>query len=278
MPAAAQELYLSCAMVKRGTFYTGTSNIVLPITRKDFPEGYKDASRLRYYSSLFNSLEVNSSFYKVPKRDTFAKWANDVPDDFRFTVKLWREITHQRKLTYNPDNISRFMQAADGTGAKKGCLLIQFPASITEEYHESVHTILSIIQQHNHAPAWKVCVELRHTSWYATDSTIQMLDDCQASLTGHDMPKSKNLPWTNRRVMNLRFHGEAGDYRDSYTPDALTDYAHHIDEWLGKGNDVYAYFNNTLGEAFNNARYLQTAVNALQKGKRSTSSRKAVHH
>jgi uncharacterized protein YecE (DUF72 family) len=265
-------------MAKRGTLYIGTSNIVLPVARKDFPEGYREMSRLRYYSSLFNSLEVNSSFYKVPKRDTFAKWANDVPDDFRFTVKLWREITHRRKLTYDPDDISLFMQAADGTGAKKGCLLVQFPASITEEYHESVHTILSIIQQHNHAPAWKVCVELRHTSWYNTDSTLQMLNECDASLTGHDMPKSKTLPWTSRRTLNIRFHGEAGDYRGSYTPDALDDYAHRIDEWIGKGNDVYVYFNNTLGEAFNNARYLQEAVKILQKDKRSTYPPQTIHH
>jgi len=257
-------------MAKRGTLYIGTSNITLPAAKKDFPENYRETSRLHYYSSLFNSLEVNSSFYKVPKQDTFEKWASEVPDNFRFTIKLWREITHQPKLAYNPDDISLFMQAAQGIGNKKGCLLIQFPASITEEYHDSVRTILSLVQQHNHAPTWKVCVELRHTSWYKTNSTIHMLNEHNASMTGHDMPKSKTLPWTSRRAMNLRFHGEAGDYRGGYTPDALVVYAARIDEWLRKGNDVYAYFNNTLGEAFNNALYLRGAVNAMQENDRST--------
>lgn len=68
------------------TFYSGTSNIVVPIKQADYPSEYSGASRLRYYDSLFSSVEINSSFYKVPKAVTVEKWRESVPAQFRFTI------------------------------------------------------------------------------------------------------------------------------------------------------------------------------------------------
>lgn len=246
---------------KRGTLFTGTSNIVLPVTKKDFPVAFRSASRLNYYSSLFNSLEVNSTFYKLPLPGTFEKWANDVPDDFRFTIKLWQEITHRKKLAYSPADIRIFMQAASRTGKKKGCLLVQFPASITTDYTRTVAEILEQLVELNTAPRWQICIEFRHNSWYDA-TTTKMLVITGVSLVGHDMPKSKTAPHDSSPTMYLRFHGPTGDYRGGYTPETLQIHAHQIDTWLSRGKDVYVYFNNTLGDAFNNAQYLQAIAGA----------------
>src|SRR3954462_9251211 len=108
--------------------YTGTSNIVLPVPNKQhFPLHYQTKSRLCYYASLFNSLEVNSTFYKIPMPSTIQRWADDVPSDFKFTFKLWKGITHNKELAFAYNDIDRFMQSINKTSDKRGCLLIQFP-------------------------------------------------------------------------------------------------------------------------------------------------------
>src|ERR1700755_1217681 len=77
--------------VKTGVYRSGTSGLVLAEPNKlAYPEVYRNGSRLAYYATLFNSIEVNSSFYKIPRQITFARWATEVPDGFRFTVKMWK--------------------------------------------------------------------------------------------------------------------------------------------------------------------------------------------
>src|ERR1043165_6254219 len=97
----------------KGIFRIGTSNIVVPGNKQSYPPEFREKSRLNYYSSFFNSLEVNSSFYKVPMPATFEKWSEDVPGDFEFSVKLWKEITHVTELNSELDHIRKFLAAAD---------------------------------------------------------------------------------------------------------------------------------------------------------------------
>src|ERR1700759_3590417 len=123
--------------------YAGTSGLVLPVPNKAaFPPEYRDKSRLAYYASLFNSIEINSSFYKVPMASTVKKWAADVPDDFRFTFKLWRGVTHNKQLAFNPDDLARFMSVVNNASNKAGCLLVQFPKSITIAYINQLRLLL----------------------------------------------------------------------------------------------------------------------------------------
>lgn len=82
-------------------YYSGISGLILPVPNKEhYPAEFKEKSRLCYYASLFSSIEVNSSFYRIPQAKTIAKWADDVPADFKFTFKLWRGITHEKGLVF----------------------------------------------------------------------------------------------------------------------------------------------------------------------------------
>jgi len=239
-----------------GHFSIGTSNIVLPGPKKEFPPDFHNKSRLHYYSTLFNSLEVNSSFYKVPMLRTFERWREETIPGFRFTVKLWKGITHVKKLAYDPLDIENFMMAANGIGDKKGCLLIQFPASINSDYTKVVQQILDRIKKGNRGKRWSIAVEFRHISWY-TRETFTMLDKFKACVVLHDMPASKNeTVRTKADFVMTRYHGIKGDYRGSYSKAFLKREAGKIKQWLQMGKDVYAYFNNTLGEAFENAKTL----------------------
>lgn len=244
-----------------GHFSIGTSNIVLPGPKKDFPAAFQNKSRLHYYSTIFNSLEVNSSFYKVPLLRTFERWKEETLPEFRFSVKLWKGITHAKNLAYNPVDIDNFMLAANGIGEKKGCLLIQFPASIKSDYTGVVRQILQRIKNTDRGgKRWKIAVEFRHISWY-TQATFSMLDKFKAGIVLHDMPSSKNeTVRTKADFVMIRYHGMKGDYRGSYSRTFLKKEAGKINQWLTMGKDVYAYFNNTLGGAFENAKTLSNYI------------------
>lgn len=235
-----------------GQFFSGTSNIVLPPGGKAaFPQKFQDKSRLCYYSSLFNSLEVNSSFYKIPMERTVRRWAEETNEGFRFTFKLFKEITHNKFRIIDETLVEKFMQAISGAGNKMGCLLIQFPPSIV--YNKVyLKRLLDVIKLHDLINRSSISVEFRHPSWYRED-TYELLAAYNATMVIQDMPKSATPivePWTD--FIFLRFHGPAGDYRSSYEDDVLLDYAQLIQEWMSEGKTVYAYFNNTMGDAFQN--------------------------
>ncbi len=100
-------------------FYSGTSGLVLPVPQSLYPTEFQDKSRLEYYASLFNSVEINSSFYKMPMISTVSKWAESVGDHFQFTFKLSKIITHVKGLDFNVEDIELFMQRIENIHNKK---------------------------------------------------------------------------------------------------------------------------------------------------------------
>jgi uncharacterized protein YecE (DUF72 family) len=238
---------------KRGLVRIGTSNVVIPGNKKTFPEAFQLKSRLHYYSSLFNTVEVNSCFYKTPLLSTYEKWSLDVPGDFQFSLKLSKEITHAKNLEGELSCMDNFLRSAGGIGKKKGCLLVQFPGKITLDYFTKVEAIMSELQIHDPSNEWRKAIEFRHASWY-TGETFELLDEYGAAMVLHDIPKGKNIDEPGKTdFIYIRFHGPKGDYRDSYTDNFLRQKAAQINVWLYEGKDVYVYFNNTIGSAFDNA-------------------------
>ena len=247
-------------MSYKDSIYTGTSNIVLPVPNKlSFPPDYQDKSRLCYYASLFNSLEVNSSFYKVPMPSTVQKWAADVPADLKYTFKLWRDITHNKDLVFKPQDLEKFMHAINGAGDKKGCLLIQFPPSLGININQ-LRILLDAIVIIDSEREWKVAVEFRNKSWY-TDDVYELLENYHMAMVIQDMPKSAT-PFIDTDVpfVFLRFHGPNGGYRGSYTDEHLAEYASYITNWQDDGKTVFAYFNNTMGDALQNVITLDRMI------------------
>lgn len=244
-----------------GSYRSGTSNIVLPVPNKQaFPPGFRDKSRLAYYSSLLNSLEVNSSFYKVPRGATVSKWAGEVPDQFVFTFKLWQEITHIKGFAYKQDAVLHFMEQIDRVGLKKGCLLVQFPPSLTMEKYGQLESLLETLQGVVPEHGWKIALEFRHPSWYIGE-VFELADEYACSVVLHDIPKSANRQLNEKATfVYLRFHGPAGDYRGGYSAAFLQQQAQQILQWRQEGKDVYAYFNNTIGDAFKNVTMLNQLV------------------
>jgi uncharacterized protein YecE (DUF72 family) len=244
-------------------FYGGTSGLVLPFSKSQFPLDFQDKPRLSYYASLCNSIEVNSSFYRTPKSSTVSKWASEVPDDFKFTFKLSKGITHNKNLVFELADVDNFIRIISNVGYKKGCLLVQFPPSIKIDKVLEIENLLACIHSFNPNNEWKVAVEFRHKSWYQ-NYIYDLLHHFKTSLVLQDMPDSATpMLEIFEDFVYLRFHGPAGSYREIYPDDFLYEYAQYIKNWREDGKIVYCYFNNTIGEAFRNLQTLSAYIGNL---------------
>ena len=247
-------------MTANNKLYAGSSGLVLPVPQSKYPQEFQGKSRLQYYSSLFNTVEINSSFYKNPQRSTVSKWAESVPDRFRFTFKLSKAVTHAKGLGFNDADIDEFMKVINYVEDKKGCLLVQLPPKLTIESIIQLERLLETLHDVNPDNGWKIAVEFRNNAWYH-EETYHLLSHNNAAMVIQDLPASATPVITSSKAgfMYLRFHGTEPRYRGSYTGEVLKGYANLVKEGLKRG-DVYAYFNNTMGNAYENLQTLTSLV------------------
>lgn len=237
-------------------YFSGTSNLVLPVKNKTFfPPEFREKTRLTYYSSLFNSLEVNASFYRMPICRTLIKWSGEVPSDFAFSFKLIKDVTHAEKGKFRLECVQRFMQVLQST-PNRGCLLIQLPPKFRRDIPG-----LSALLAELSAFGWPVAVEFRNREWY-DDKVFSMLSAFDCALVLHDMKKCASpMETTSSKYVYLRFHGPEGNYRGTYDDNFLYEYAQYIKDWISEGKIIFSYFNNTLGAAAQNLQTLDRFVN-----------------
>lgn len=250
--------------ISEAGFYSGTSGIMLPVKNKQFfPPEFADKSRLTYYAAFFNSIEINSSFYKIPMASTVVKWAEQVPENFRFTFKLWRGITHNKGLTFDGADVGKFMQTINQVGLKKGCLLVQFPPGLKIIMASQLEKLLIEITKADTNREWNIALEFRNESWY-DDRIFDLCDRHEVGIVAHDKRGSaSSVPDLDANFKYLRFHGPGGDYKGDYSDDFLYDNALVASEWTQEGKDVYAYFNNTVGAAIKNLNTLNSDFSAI---------------
>jgi uncharacterized protein YecE (DUF72 family) len=239
-------------------FYSGASGIVVPHKQKDYPAEFQGASRLTYYASMFNSIEINSSFYKLPKAATVKKWNDSVPGNFRFTFKLLKTLTHNKGLQFNSEDTAKLLEAISPIENKKACLLVQLPPSIKREREEELAALLEDLS--GEAKRWKIAVEFRDNSWYHRP-VYRMLQQYGATMVEQDLPASATPhAEVSGQFSYYRFHGPEGGYRGSYDDSVLEAYAKRIQTEMKNGKEVYAYFNNTMGNALGNLIRLNEIV------------------
>lgn len=232
--------------------YSGTSGLVLPFTKSDFPEQFRCKTRLEYYSTLFNSIEINSIFYKLPRAETLQNWSEQVPPDFRFTFKLSKSITHSPQLNFDIQDLERFLTVINNVGQKKGCILAQFPPSFTITNFQALHYLLKTFNESALSEKWKLALEFRNASWNQNE-VYELLDSYGASMVWHDL-YSLEPQWDvyDQDIMYVRFHGPEPRYRGNYSDAYLTEKATIIKNYLKENKQVYIYFNNTMGAAYHN--------------------------
>jgi uncharacterized protein YecE (DUF72 family) len=224
-----------------------------------YPDRGASGSWLARYAEVFDTVEVNATFYRLPKGDTVARWAEMTPDGFVFAAKASRYLTHVRRLRELPPGIAllyeRIQPIVDA--AKLGPILWQLPRTFARD-DERLGSALRDLPPGRHA------FEFRHQSWYA-DEVYALLAEHRAALVVADRAGSTAAPWIDTAGWwYLRFHHGRGR-EGLYTRSQLRSWAERIGEARG---DVYAYFNNDWnGYALVNARTLLGLVGSLQEAR-----------
>lgn len=234
--------------------------MALPVPTSQFPPPFQGKSRLHYYASLYNSVEVNSIFYKLPRTSTIVNWRESVPDHFRFTFKVSKTITHVKGLQFAAKDVDDFIKTVNHIDNKKGCLLAQFPPSLTIDKLNELQKLLEALGEATQNNPWRIAMEFRNSSWYEHE-VYELLEEFTVGLVVHDIPASTTpLNKVTSNFIYLRFHGPEPRYRGDYSDFVLKRYADYIKAWIGEEKTVFAYFNNTMGAAIKNLQTLNSYV------------------
>jgi uncharacterized protein YecE (DUF72 family) len=213
-------------------------------------------SHLEHYSSRFNSVEINSSFYRQHERATYERWAAATGRDFRFSVKIPRSISHDRKLRGCKRELESFLGTVCGLGAKLAVLLLQLPP--TAEWDPEVSKkFFRLLRERTDVAI--VC-EPRHRTW-AGARVERLFQDFKIALVSADparLPRSWELP---AGIQYHRLHGSPRVYWSSYTPGYLQALAARITADRAILPEVWCIFDNTAaGAAWSNAEVLNARL------------------
>jgi uncharacterized protein YecE (DUF72 family) len=217
-----------------------------------YPKGCPVSRWLEYYATLFDTVEINNTFYRLPKREAVARWVEQTPEDFVFAVKMSRYITHIKRLTDLEGGIARFYERIEplARSPKIGPVLWQLPPTFKRNDERLAEALDAL-------PPGRHCLEFREPSWYA-DEVYALLRDHGAALVIPDSPKylfrtlELTADWTF-----IRFHHGSRGRRGNYSESELEEWAQRIEDWRREA-DVYVYFNNDWeGFAVENGRWLR---------------------
>ena len=204
-----------------------------------YPKGCPQRGWFDHYSSVFDTVELNTSFYRLPAPESFEKWRDQAPPDFRYAVKAPRFITHMKKLQDCSDPVDEFLGRARKLGDRIGPILYQLPPrwSFNQERLEEFIALLPTDLNH--------VFEFRETSWI-TEPVLDLLDAKGIAFCVHDMQGSVTPRWASGQIAYLRFHGGEGKYWGRYPDELLSGWANWILSQARSGRDVWAYFNNDI--------------------------------
>ena len=236
-----------------GKIFIGTSGWVYPHWKSLFyPEDLVEREWLKFYANNFSTVELNASFYHLPKEKTFEGWHKRTPADFVFAVKGSRFITHVRKLNNCREPLDNLLQAAVHLKEKLGPIFFQFPPSLKAD-PQKLENFIELLP-----PKKRFAFEFRHPSWF-TDEIYTILRKANCALIASDTPSYPYAEVPTADFMYLRLHGHKQLYVSSYFKNQLKEYTEKIKVWSANGGvgDVFVFFDNDFNaNAVKNAKEL----------------------
>jgi len=202
-----------------------------------YPDGLSGDEFLRYYAKSFRTVEINNSFYKMPEKRTLRRWSRTVPDDFIFSLKASRYITHMKKLKDPGKPVSKLLETASALGGKLGPVLFQLPPKWRVN-HERLESFLeSLPGGHRYA------LELRDPSWF-DDDVYAILEKHGAAFCIFEIGGLRSPEVVTSDIVYVRLHGPGAAYKGRYPEDTLSEWALRIKKWRRREKEVYFYFDN----------------------------------
>ncbi|MBU7047181.1 MAG: DUF72 domain-containing protein [Theionarchaea archaeon] len=221
-----------------------------------YPGEIKKGKMLDFYSQEFNLVEINSTFYALPNKYAVLAWNRKTPDDFVFTSKIPKEITHKRFLKNSEPVFKEFyslMHPLVDSG-KLGCFLIQLPPKFSTEFKEQLREFLNFLPD-----SINFAVEFRHTSWDDIDD-YSFLEEHNTAFAVTDSVKMKPQPRITADFGYVRWHGRNPKhwYDYEYTEEELQEWLPRVEHMQESTEKLYLQFNNhPRGQAIRNARTLK---------------------
>jgi uncharacterized protein YecE (DUF72 family) len=219
-----------------------------------YPDDVPQRKWFEYYCEFFNTVELNVTFYRVPTLETFKGWYDRSPEDFKFTVKAPRLITHYKKFKNITTEIDNFYSiVTKGLKEKLGTVLFQLHPRF--EYSEEN---LALLIKHMD-PTYSNVIEFRHSTWWQPE-VVKALKKNHITFCSISYPQLPDDVIRTSPVMYYRFHGVPQLYRSSYKESELRNIADEI-KTQRTVDEVYIYFNNDIDvAAIDNAKQIQKMV------------------
>ncbi|WP_328703026.1 DUF72 domain-containing protein [Arenibaculum pallidiluteum] len=218
----------------------GTAGWSIPKTQAEhFPPG---GSHLERYAGRFDAVEINSSFYRPHRKETYARWAASVPEDFLFAVKVPRSVTHERRLAGTDDLLARFLGEVGGLGQKLGPLLVQLPPSLA--FRPGIAD--AFLRALRGSFAGGIVCEPRHATWFTPDVDALLAELRIARVAADPAPvpgAEEPGGWTG--LTYRRLHGSPRMYYSPYAAAAIAAAATSLRDDAARGAEAWCIFDNT---------------------------------
>ncbi|PYR54552.1 MAG: DUF72 domain-containing protein [Acidobacteria bacterium] len=205
-----------------------------------YAEAVPRAKWFEHDASVFDTVEINNSFYRLPERATFAAWARRAPRRFEFAVKASRFLTHMKKLKEPEEPLERLFSRMQALGRHLGPVLYQLPPGWKLNLDRLRYFLDALPRRARHV------MEFRDPTWYDRE-VCHLLDRRGVALCLHDMPGSATARERVGPFVYVRFHGATSKYGGGYAVDRLRSWAEWLNAQRDGSSDVYAYFNNDVG-------------------------------
>jgi uncharacterized protein YecE (DUF72 family) len=223
-------------------------------------------THLERYASLFNSVEINSCFYRPHRLSTYERWSASVPETFRFAVKLPKVITHEARLADPVPALDRFLGETAGLGTKLGPILVQLPPSLVFDVDIATDFFTAMRTRFN----GDIVFEPRHESWF--DHKVEaMLTDYRVARVAADPARvpAAAEPAGYDRIVYIRLHGSPRIYYSAYSPQHLERVTRIIEEYSARDVATWCIFDNTaLGAATSDAAAVRSQLLESQRALR----------
>lgn len=203
-----------------------------------YPSDTSAADRLAYYAGKLDTVEINNSFYRAVEIDTLRSWRSSVAEDFLFSYKANRYITHMKKLKDPSEPIRKLSNGVRALGENQGPVLFQLPPKWTCNARRLREFLAALPQDHLYA------FEFRDESWF-NDEVYSLLSDSGAAFCIYDLQGRRSPREVTAPFVYMRLHGPANAaYQGRYSLSDLAGWYGAIHSWLAAGRDVYCYFDN----------------------------------
>ena len=216
-----------------------------------YPKKLKRTEWLAYYAERLASVEINASFYRLPREPMLSGWVARTPPEFVFAVKAWRVITHRKRLADCADEVATYLGRVATLGPKCGPILFQLPPKWAAGT-SVLGAFLDLLPEGR-----RFTFEFRDPSWHR-DETYALLEARNAAFCPFELGTLSAPRIATADFVYVRLHGRKARYRGNYDDEALGDWAAWLNARKGEGRDVYVYFDNTdeADFALRNARRL----------------------